>query len=88
MYKHAILLHIEKTICNHYHDVLYKMYMKSFYSTIFYVTCVYDSSFLEFILKPFKIDKKILPYSVLQKYVLRKRYQISLTQFCLKQKNI
>ena len=46
----------------------------------FYVTCVYDISFSDFILKSFKIDKKILLYSVLQKPVLRMGYQISLTR--------
>ena len=47
----------------------------------FYVTCVYDISFSDFILKSFKIDKKILLYSVLQKPVLRMEYQITLTQY-------
>ena len=46
----------------------------------FYMTCVYDISFSDFILKSFKIDKKMLLYSVLQKPVLRMGYQISLTR--------
>ena len=46
----------------------------------FYVTCVYDISFSDFILKSFKNDKKMLLYSVLQKTVLHMRYQISWTR--------
>ena len=45
------------------------------------MTCVYDICFVEFILKSFKIDKKILLHSVLQKPVLRMGYQITLTQY-------